>query len=69
MQRHDIRHWPKRGRGAQALGHPAHGGVSVEYALCMLLAALMLQGVFQLFSVMSLNIVRNFMDWITRPYP
>lgn len=66
MQQRDVRN-SAAARGAGARGQ--RGGVSVEYAFCALLAALLMQGVFKLFSAMSLQIVRNFMDWISRPYP
>lgn len=45
------------------------GALSVEYAFCMILAAVFLEGVFALFSEMSADILGEFMEWISSSYP
>lgn len=45
------------------------GALAVEYAFCMILAAFMTAGVLELFSDMSVDILEQFMTWISKPYP
>ncbi len=45
------------------------GALSVEYAFCMILAAIFLEGVLALFTDMSTDILGEFMEWISSPYP
>ena len=46
------------------------GAVAVEYALCMLIAAAILMGVeTEIFQPMAKDILKDFMGFISPPYP
>ncbi len=45
------------------------GALAVEYGLCMLIAALMMVGIQDLFWDMSKEVLDTFMSWISKPYP
>lgn len=53
-----------RGRAAQ------HGAITVEYVLVMALAAAILVGIeADVFRPMAKDILKNFMEFIVKPYP
>lgn len=62
-----------RDRGAspdKRPGRSERGAVTVEYALVMLIAAGILYGVEKdIFQPMAKDILNNFMDFISKPYP
>lgn len=41
----------------------------MEYGLCIVIAGVMMIGVQELFWEMAQNILDNFMNWISKPYP
>lgn len=58
------RPWNVRGRAAQ------RGAITVEYVLVMALAAAILVGIeADVFQPMAKDILKNFMDFIVKPYP
>ncbi len=59
----------ERGQSYSIAPSGQYGAVTIEYAFCMILAGIMLSGVFSLFSTMSFDILRSFMEWIASPYP
>lgn len=61
---------PRRGsRSAAFSGNSMRGALAVEYAFCMLIIAVMMSGVQELFWEMAQGIVDNFNDWVSKPYP
>jgi Flp pilus assembly pilin Flp len=46
-----------------------YGALAVEYGLCIVIAGVMMIGVQELFWEMAQNILDNFMNWISKPYP
>ena len=45
------------------------GAIAVEYGLCMLLAGAIMVGVQEIFWEMSIDVLDNFMSWLSKPYP
>ncbi|HML60503.1 MAG TPA: Flp family type IVb pilin [Solidesulfovibrio sp.] len=62
---------PKRPRpGGARRCWPQRGAITVEYALVMVLAAAILIGVEEnVFQPMVKDILKNFMEFIVKPYP
>jgi len=56
-------------RSAAFSGSGMRGALAVEYAFCMLIIAVMMSGVQELFWDMAQGIVNNFNDWVSKPYP
>lgn len=50
-------------------GTGMRGALAVEYAFCMLIIAVMMAGVQELFWEMSGDILGNFVEWISQTYP
>lgn len=45
---------------------PSRGAISVEYALCMLVAATLMMGVEWMFRTMSIEIMARFIDMVSQ---